>query len=77
MKSARLPLKQRIGDVIRQHRQAKNWTQEAFADHIEMHRAQYGLVEQGKRDLRVSTLERVATGLGESAWEILREAEGS
>lgn len=77
MKSIRSSLKQRIGEVIRQHRQAKNWTQEAFADHIEMHRAQYGLVEQGKRDLRVSTLERVATGLGESAWVILREAEGS
>lgn len=77
MKSGRSSLKQRIGEVIRQRRQAKNWTQEAFADHIEMHRAQYGLVEQGKRDLRVSTLERVATGLGESAWAILREAEGS
>jgi len=77
MKSSRASLKLRIGEVIRQHRQAKNWTQEAFADHIEMHRAQYGLVEQGKRDLRVSTLERVAAGLGESAWAILREAEGA
>lgn len=77
MKSSRPALKQRIGEVIRQHRQAKSWTQEAFADHIEMHRAQYGLVEQGKRDLRVSTLQRVAAGLGESAWIILKEAEGS
>ena len=77
MKSSRASLKLRIGEVIRQHRQAKNWTQEAFADHIEMHRAQYGLVEQGKRDLRVSTLERVAAGLGEPAWAILREAEAT
>ena len=77
MKSGRTALKQRIGDVIRQHREARNFTQEGFADHIEMHRAQYGLVEQGKRDLRVSTLERVAAGLGEPAWAILREAESS
>lgn len=77
MKSARTALKQRIGDVIRRHREARNFTQEGFADHIEMHRAQYGLVEQGKRDLRVSTLERVAAGLGETVWAILREAEGS
>lgn len=77
MKSGRTALKQRIGDVIRQHREARNFTQEGFADHIEMHRAQYGLVEQGKRDLRVSTLERVAAGLGEPVWAILREAESS
>ena len=77
MRSARTALKQRIGDVIRRHREARNFTQEGFADHIEMHRAQYGLVEQGKRDLRVSTLERVAAGLGEPVWAILREAEGS
>jgi transcriptional regulator with XRE-family HTH domain len=77
MKSSRTALKQRIGDVIRRHREARNFTQEGFADHIEMHRAQYGLVEQGKRDLRVSTLERVAAGLEEPVWVILREAEGS
>jgi transcriptional regulator with XRE-family HTH domain len=77
MKSSRTALKQRIGDVIRRHREARNFTQEGFADHIEMHRAQYGLVEQGKRDLRVSTLERLAAGLEEPVWVILREAEGS
>lgn len=77
MRTTRPALKQRIGDVIRRHREAKNFTQEGFADHIEMHRAQYGLVEQGKRDLRVSSLERVAAGLGEPIWAILREAESS
>lgn len=77
MKSPRTSLQQRIGSVIRRHREAKNWSQEAFADHIEMHRAQYGFIEQGRRDLRLSTLERVTTGLGESIWVILREAEDS
>lgn len=77
MKSPRTSLQQRIGSVIRRHREAKNWSQEAFADHIEMHRAQYGFIEQGRRDLRLSTLERVTTGLGEPIWVILREAEDS
>ena len=77
MKGSRTSLQQRIGSVIRRHREARNWSQEAFADHIEMHRAQYGFVEQGRRDLRLSTLERVATGLGEPMWAILREAESS
>ena len=75
MKSARSRLQERIGHVIRRHRESKKWTQEGFADHIKMHRAQYGFVEQGKRDLRVSSLERVAQGLGEPAWLILKEAE--
>jgi transcriptional regulator with XRE-family HTH domain len=77
MKASRTSLQQRIGSVIRRLRESKNWSQEAFADHIEMHRAQYGFIEQGRRDLRLSTLERVARGLGEPMSEILREAEGS
>ena len=75
MKSARSRLQERIGYVIRRHRESKKWTQEGFADHIKMHRAQYGFVEQGKRDLRLSSLERVAQGLDEPAWVILKEAE--
>ena len=61
--------------MIRRHRESKKWTQEGFADHIKMHRAQYGFVEQGKRDLRLSSLERVAQGLDAPAWVILKEAE--
>jgi transcriptional regulator with XRE-family HTH domain len=77
MKGVRPRLQQRIGQVVRRHREAKKWSQEAFADHIKMHRAQYGFLEQGKRDLRLSSLERVAQGLEEPMWMILREAEGS
>jgi len=32
-------------------------------------------VERGRKDLRVSSLERVAQGLEVSVWTILREAE--
>lgn len=75
MKSVRPRLQQRIGQVVRHHREAKKWSQEAFADHIKMHRAQYGFLEQGKRDLRLSSLERVAEGLGVPLWMLVREAE--
>jgi transcriptional regulator with XRE-family HTH domain len=75
MKKTPSRLQERIGQVIRRHREAKKWTQEGFADHIKMHRAQYGFVEQGKRDLRISSLERVARGLTEPTWLILKEAE--
>lgn len=73
--SGRPPLKRRLGDAIRRHRRAANRSQEAFADLIEMHRAQYGFVERGKRDLRLSTLERIAEGLGQPLWVLLRDAE--
>lgn len=76
MRVARSRLQQRVAEVIRQRREARKWTQEAFADHIEMHRAQYGLVERGgSKDIQLSTLERIATGLGEPLWMLVRDAE--
>jgi transcriptional regulator with XRE-family HTH domain len=71
----RRPIQQRIGEAVRRRREAAAFNQEAFADHIEMHRAYYGELERGKKDLRMSTLERVCAGLKVSVWEILKEAE--
>ena len=75
MMSTRRALPERLGEVIRRRREAAGWTQEAFADDIEMHRAQYGLIERGKKDLRLSSLERVAAGLKVPLSTILSEAE--
>lgn len=59
-----------------QRREAQHWTQEGFADHIKMHRTQYGVFERGNaRDVQLSTLERIAAGLGEPVWALIREAE--
>ena len=63
MEVASVRLQMRIAKVIRRHRESTKMSQEAFADHIGMHRAQYSFVERGKRDIRLSTLERVARGL--------------
>ncbi len=75
MERARTRLQMRIAEVIRRHRETTEFSQERFADHIGMHRAQYGFIERGKRDLRLSTLERVAKGLNQPISAILREAE--
>jgi transcriptional regulator with XRE-family HTH domain len=72
----RRPIQQRIGEAVRARREAGPYNQEEFADHIEMHRAYYGELERGKKDLRLSTLERVCAGLGVPIWEIVRDAEG-
>lgn len=72
--AARPRLQSRVAEVIRKRRESK-WTQEGFADHINMHRAQYGLIERGGKDVQLSTLERIAAGFGEPVWVLIREAE--
>ena len=72
---ARIPLQKRIGAVIRTHRESRNFTQEGFADRIGMHRAYYGALENGKKNLQLSTLERVCDGLDVRMSEVIREAE--
>ena len=66
---------ERVSAAMRNRRELLEVSQEAFADHIKMHRAQYSFVERGVRDLRLSTLERVALGLEQPLSVILREAE--
>lgn len=71
----REPLQKSIGQAIRRRREAGPLNQEAFADHIQMHRAYYGELERGNKDIRMSTLKRIAKGLGIPMWEIIRDAE--
>ena len=69
-------LQKRIGEAIRRRREALGFSQEAFADRIRMHRAYYGALERGEKNLQLSTLERVCAGVGAAPWEILKESEG-
>lgn len=76
MSPASSRLASRLCTVIRKRREAQQWTQEGFADHIKMHRTQYGVFERGNaKDVQLSTLERIAAGLGEPVSVLIREAE--
>jgi transcriptional regulator with XRE-family HTH domain len=68
------PFQKRIGDAVRKRREALGFSQESFADHIRMHRAYYGAIERGEKNLQLSTLERVCAGLRVEMWEVLRDA---
>lgn len=57
-------LLKRIGHVVRERRTFLGFSQEEFADSIGMHRAHYGQIERGKKNLTVSTLARLAGGPG-------------
>ncbi|WP_103073568.1 helix-turn-helix domain-containing protein [Solilutibacter silvestris] len=67
-------LQSRIGVAIRARREAMGISQEDFADHIEMHRAYYGTIERGRRNLTLVTLEKIAVGLGIPPSRLLKEA---
>jgi transcriptional regulator with XRE-family HTH domain len=71
----RRPIQERLGKAIQKRRKATAFTQEGFADHIKMHRSQYGFLEQGRKDARLSTLERVCNGLGITLAELMEDVQ--
>jgi DNA-binding XRE family transcriptional regulator len=61
-----------VGNNIRAHRKRIGITQEALAHRCDMHPVEIGRAERGVRDLRVSTVAKVAHGLKIAASELLR-----
>jgi transcriptional regulator with XRE-family HTH domain len=53
----------KIGSALRSRREELGYSQDRFADTIRMHRAYYGAIERGEKNLTISTLVRVAAGL--------------
>lgn len=59
-----LTLQQQLGLAIRGRRERLKISQEGFADKIGMHRAYYGAIERGNKNLTLKVIERIASGLG-------------
>jgi transcriptional regulator with XRE-family HTH domain len=64
--------KLKVGQNIRAERKRAGLTQEALAHKCDMHPVEVGRAERGTRDLRVSTVAKLAKGLGVPACELLR-----
>jgi transcriptional regulator with XRE-family HTH domain len=64
-----------VSNAIRARRKALGFTQEAFADHIRMHRAFYGSLERGEMNTQLRTLHRVCVGLGITLSQLFAAAE--
>jgi len=69
-----LSLQQQVGLAIRFFRERMKVSQESFADSIGMHRAYYGGVERGYKNLTLRNIERIANGLGVSAAALFSKA---
>lgn len=64
--------KQKVGQNIRAERRRVGITQEALAERCDMHPVEVGRAERGVRDLRVSTIVKLAHGLEVPACRLLR-----
>ncbi|MDO3682016.1 helix-turn-helix domain-containing protein [Paenibacillus ehimensis] len=64
---------EQIGAKIRIHRLAKNWTQEQLAEKSNMTASYVGQLERGEKDVRISTLEKIAHALGMSVHELFSD----
>ena len=56
-------VKDKIGSRIRQLRQEKHLSQEAFADLCELDRTYISSIEKGKRNVSIVNLEKIANAL--------------
>lgn len=68
---------EQLGRALRKRCEALGYSQESFADEIEMHRTYYSAIERGEKNLQLDTLQKVAGGLKTPVWELMRDAETS
>jgi len=61
-----------LGERVRQLREARGWSQEGFAHEGGLGRSFAGAIERGEKDVRLSTLLKVARTLGVSLAQLLK-----
>jgi transcriptional regulator with XRE-family HTH domain len=61
----------RIGRRIRVLRTQRGWTQQLLADHAELTREHLSELENGKKEIGVRTLNRIANALDQTLSELL------
>ena len=62
----------RLGQKIRRLRKEKGWSQEEFADKCGIQRAHMSLIERGRQNLTLATLENICRNLGVTMSEALK-----
>ena len=65
-------IQEKVGNRIRELRQQTGLSQEKFALKIGMDRTYFASVENGKRNISVVNLEKIANGFGISLSELFR-----
>ena len=61
-----------LGERVRRLREARGWSQEGFAHEGGLGRSFAGAIERGEKDVRLSTLLKIARTLGVSLSQLLK-----
>ena len=61
----------RLGQNVRQLREAKGWSQEDYADRAGIHRTYVSDIERGRRNPTITVVERLAQPLGVTPGSLL------
>ena len=64
-------VRERLGKNLRRLREAKGWSQEAFADEAGIHRTYVSDIERAARNPTITVVEKLAVPLGVTAAELL------
>jgi len=68
---AQVDIRARLGLNIRRLREAKGWSQEAYADEAGIHRTYVSDIERGSRNPTISVVEKLARPFGVSPGSLL------
>jgi transcriptional regulator with XRE-family HTH domain len=66
-------VKRRFGRRIREPREEKGWSQEAFAEECGLHRTYIGGIERGERNVGLVNVERIAVALRVSIADLFEQ----
>jgi len=66
-----MDIRKRLAQNLRQLRQDKGWSQEAFADEAGLHRTYISDLERGARNPTISVVDKLATALGVTPGRLL------
>ena len=64
-----------VGQNVRVYRAAKGVSQEALAERCGIKRSYIGAIERAEVDIRLTTLSKLAVGLGVEVYRLLMDAE--
>ena len=65
-------VKEKSGQRIKELRNSKGISQEKFSLSIDMDRTYYASVENGKRNISINNIEKIANGLGITLEELFK-----